>query len=81
MSHTATELESPELLVSELGEEVMGESSAGSSCLRVISVPVVVVVLLARGRLVLIDTLFGRLSKCFRAEGTALIAVSALLSE
>ena len=61
MSHTVAELESLELSVSELDEEVVGESSVRSSCLRVTSVRVVVVVLLARGRLVLIGTLLGGL--------------------
>ena len=61
MSHTASELESFELSVSELDEEVVGESSVGSSCRRATSVRVVVVVLLARGRLVLMGTLLGGL--------------------
>ena len=39
----------------------MGESSAGSSCLRVTSVRVVVAVVLARGRLVLMSSLLGEL--------------------
>ena len=61
MSHSVSELESLELSVSELDEEVMGESSVGSSCWRVTSVRVVVVILLARGRLVLMGTLLGGL--------------------
>ena len=46
--------------MSELDEEVVVESSVGSSCLRVISVRVVVV-LLSRGRLVQMDTHLGGL--------------------
>ena len=45
----------------ELDEEVVGEYSVGSSCQRVTSVHVVVIVLLARGRLVLMGTLLGGL--------------------
>ena len=61
MSHTVAELESLELSVSELDEEVVGESSEGSSCLRVTLIRFVVVVLPARGRLVLMGTLSGKL--------------------
>ena len=45
----------------ELDEEVVGEYSVGSSCRRVTLVHVVVIVLLARGRLVLMGTLLGGL--------------------
>ena len=81
MSHTASELESLELSVSELDEEVVGESSVGSSCRRATSVRVVVVVLFARGACGSDGYSFGRVGKCFRAKGTELIAVSALMSE
>ena len=58
MSHTVSELESLELSVSELDEELVGESS---SCRRVTSVCVVVTVRLPRGRLDLMGTLLGGL--------------------
>ena len=66
--HTAAKLESLELSVSELDDEVVGESLVGSSYRRATSVRVVVVALLARGRLVLTGTLFRRVGKYSRAE-------------